>query len=145
MTPEQALEAMGREDNTIVGNDASVPQYLGSWAGHVRGWTRHRDFPVVTLRYEDLLADPKSGFARVLKLIGLPLDEERLERAVRFSAFEELSRQESEGGFVEKSPSAERFFHAGGSGRWREALPAEAVAAFVAANRKAMDARGYAA
>lgn len=145
MTPEQALEAMGREDNTIVGNQASVPQYLGSWAGHVRGWTRHRDFPVVVLRYEDLLADPETGFARVLKLIGMPVDEERLERAVRFSSFEELSRQEAADGFVEKSPAAERFFHSGGSGRWREALPPEAVAAFARTNARAMEARGYAA
>ncbi|MGF1553107.1 MAG: sulfotransferase domain-containing protein [Paracoccaceae bacterium] len=144
MTPEKALEAMGREDNIVVGNEASVPQYLGSWAGHLRSWTRHRDFPVLVLRYEDLLADPEEGFARVLELIGMPIDRERLSRAVRFSDFEELSSQEAKNGFIEKSPAAERFFHQGGSGRWREVLSPDAAAAFAAANAKTMEARGYA-
>ncbi|MEL6337645.1 MAG: sulfotransferase domain-containing protein, partial [Pseudomonadota bacterium] len=143
MTPERALQDMTRADNVVVGDAKSVPQYLGSWAGHMRSWTRHRDFPVLILRYEDLIAAPEEAFAKLLKHIGVPVDQERLVRAVRFSAFEEVARQEATAGFIEKSDNAERFFHAGGTGKWRGQLDEAAAAAFVEQNAKAMAARGY--
>jgi len=105
MSIEAAVDALSRSDNTISGNQYSVPQYLGRWSTHVQSWTRTRDFPVLVLRYEDLKADPTAGFRRLLGHLGFPVHEERLERAVRFSSFDELSAQEAKAGFVEKPPS----------------------------------------
>ena len=80
---------------------------------------------VTNLRYEDIQADPEGAFSQVLRHIGAPPDPERVARAVRFSAFDELSRQEAEGGFIERSPNSDRFFHSGQSGQWREQLAPE--------------------
>ncbi|MEL6197190.1 MAG: sulfotransferase domain-containing protein [Pseudomonadota bacterium] len=143
MTVEKAVKAMNRPDNIILGDPGNVPQYLGSWAGHVRSWTRHRDFPVLLLRYEDMIEDPETAFGRLLTHIGVPPDAERLTRAIGFSSFDEVARQEREGGFVEKSQHGDRFFHSGGSGKWRDQVPDAVAAQFAEANAKAMKARGY--
>ena len=117
LTPEAAAEAIGRSDNSTAGADGTVAQFLGTWSEHVQSWTRCRDFPVLTLRYEDMQADPQAAFTRVLKHIGIPVDAERLVRAIRFSSFDELKRQEEKDDFVERV-STERFFHSGRSGHW---------------------------
>lgn len=130
-TPEAAATAIGRADNTIAGGAGAVPQFLGSWSDHVRGWTRCRDFPVLVLRYEDMVADPEAAFARALEHIGVPPDADRLARAVRFSSFDELKRQEETSGFVERPAQGGPFFGVGQAGVWREKLAAEVAARIV--------------
>ncbi|MEM7499247.1 MAG: sulfotransferase domain-containing protein [Pseudomonadota bacterium] len=142
-TPEEACEGLSRADHLIVGDQGTVPQYLGDWSEHVRSWTQPRDIPVLVLRYEDLLADPTAGFTSLLEHIGVPVVEERLARAVRFSSFDEVRAQEEQAGFVEKSPSAQRFFHAGGSGKWREKIAPKKAAAFAEKHRAVMERYGY--
>lgn len=143
MTPADAAAAIGRADNTTQGDATSVPQYLGNWSRHVTSWTERAPFPVLTVRYEDLQADPQGEFIKVLKHIGFPVDQERLERAVRFSAFEEVSRQEADKGFIEKSPTAERFFTKGTSGQWESDLAPELVEAIRTAHGSVMKRHGY--
>jgi hypothetical protein len=142
-TPEFAAVAIGRPDNTIAGAAGAVPQFLGSWSEHVRGWARCRDFPVLVLRYEDMIADPQAAFARVLAHIGVPVDPERLARAVRFSSFDELKRQEEQAGFIERSQHSGRFFHSGRAGAWREALPPEAAERIRREHARVMREFGY--
>jgi hypothetical protein len=122
-TLEETVERIARPDNAVAGDHNSVPQFLGSWSGHVRSWTKGARFPVLVLRYEDLHERPEETFARLVEHLGMPVDEERLARAIRFSSFEEVSRQESKASFVEKSPISERFFSVGRAGQWEEALP----------------------
>lgn len=131
LTPEAAAAAIGRPDNSTAGADGTVAQFLGTWSDHVLSWTRCRDFPVLTLRYEDMHADPQAAFALVLKHIGIPADPERLARAIRFSSFDELKRQEDKDGFIERV-SAERFFHSGRSGNWKDGVWQGALAPEVA-------------
>ena len=122
-----AAEAISAPSNQIVPDATNVVQYLGNWSEHVSGWTRTRDFPVLTLRYEDIEDAPTAAFAKVLRRMRVPVEGARLERAIRFSSFDELRKQEDRFGFVERSRHAERFFRSGESGRWRDELP-EAVA-----------------
>lgn len=143
VSPESAAEAIGRDDNVVVGDKGTTAQFIGNWSTHVESWTRTRRFPVVVLRYEDLKADPAAGFSRVLELIGVPVDAERLERAIGFSAFDEMQRQEATYGFVERSAGSESFFTTGQSGRGRAELPPEIVARVEAAHGPVMRAFGY--
>lgn len=143
LTHEQTAEAMERDDHLAHGDAETVPQYLGNWSRHVKSWTGRTPFPVLALRYEDLKADPETSFSRLLEHIGVPVDAERLSRAIRFSSFEEVSRQETETGFVEKSPTAERFFHGGRSGGWRETLTPEIIERVTKAHGSTMRAHGY--
>ena len=147
LTPEAAAAAIGRADNSTAGASGTAAQFLGSWSDHVNGWVRCRDFPVLALRYEDMQADPAGAFGRVLKHIGIPVDPERVARAVRFSSFDELKSQEETHGFVERV-AGERFFHSGRSGTWengvwRGALAPEIAEKVVRDHAKVMRRYGY--
>ena len=109
-------------DNAVLGGGRMTAQYLGDWAHHLRSWTGERRFPVCTVRYEDLHADPGASYARILDFIGAPSDPARRDRAIAASSFAELRGQEDRSGFVEKSDGGSRFFRAGKAGGWREVL-----------------------
>jgi len=141
--PASAADAMGRSDHVTAGDPTTVPQYLGSWSDHVRSWTKKPHFPLLLLRYEDLKTDPHTHFARLVKHLGLEPEEERLDRAIRFSSFEEVQRQETEHGFVERSPTTEKFFHSGQSGAWKGSLAPELVAQIREQHGRVMARHGY--
>jgi hypothetical protein len=57
---------------------------------------------VYPVRYEDLLKNPVEVFGGVVRFCGLSYDENRVCKAVAFSSFEELQRQERASGFRER-------------------------------------------
>jgi hypothetical protein len=124
-TADDAVGRMARGDYVIKRTEQLMTQYLGSWSDHVASWTKPAPFPVIAMRYEDMLHKPKETFSTMLAALGLPLDEGRLDKAVRFSSFDELSRQERETGFKETSPHSESFFTKGQSGQWENDLAPE--------------------
>lgn len=143
MTPAQAAQAISRTDNTTSADATSVKQYLGNWSDHVTGWTGTSKFPVHVMRYEDMKADPQAAFANLLGFIGVPVDAERVERAVRFSSFDEMKRQESVTPFIERSANLERFFHTGEAGQWETVLSIEDVGFLRDRHGKVMKKYGY--
>jgi hypothetical protein len=142
-TPAEAAQAISRPDNTTAADATSVKQYLGDWSDHVVGWTGASDFPVHLMRYEDMKADARTAFAKLLDFLGIPVDERRLERAIGFSSFDEMKRQESVTPFIERSANLERFFHTGESGQWKAALAPEDVAFLRDRHGKVMKKYGY--
>lgn len=98
-------------------------QQLPGWSGYHHGWIEQAEVPVHIVRYEDLHADTPGVFARALAFAGVPVDAERIGRAVASAGFEHLARQERELGFRE-APAKRRepFFRRGRSGGWREEL-----------------------
>ena len=90
-----------------------------------------------------MVADPGSAFSAVLKRMGVPVEAERLDRAIEFSSFDQLRSQEEAHGFVEKSRHAERFFRAGTAGQWRETLRPDIVAHIRNTHGKVMARFGY--
>lgn len=142
-TPAQAAQTISRPDNTVAADPTSVAQYLGTWSDHVRGWTGTREFPVHTMRYEDMKSDPHRAFTGLLGFLGVPADPERVDRAVRFSSFGEMKRQEQSAGFIERSKNAERFFHTGETDQWKQALSPEDVATLRQRHGSVMARFGY--
>ncbi|MEL7187653.1 MAG: sulfotransferase domain-containing protein, partial [Pseudomonadota bacterium] len=55
LTVDKAIEGMNNVNNATAGTSENVQQYLGRWSDHVTSWTRTKKFPVLTLRYEDML------------------------------------------------------------------------------------------
>ncbi len=142
-TLEDVVHSISRGDHATLGDDATVPVFLGSWSEHVKSWTSYAPYPVLTLRYEDMLANPHVEFAKVLKHLGVPVDDERLDRAVRHSSFDEVSKQEAKGGFVEKPDKAEKFFASGRSGRWKTDLDPALAEQICKDHAKTMKKFGY--
>ncbi len=143
LTIDAAIEGISRKSNTLQGGGESAFQFLGSWSNHVIGWTKARKFPLLTLRYEDMLVDPIDSFSKVIEHIGLPLDGERLEKSVKFSEFKELQKQENENSFVEKSDTQEKFFRSGKSGQWKNELTQEQIDLILRDQGRVMKKFGY--
>lgn len=144
---DQAIACMGNArfatPGTGRGLALQVRQRLLSWSGHVASWCDAPGLAREVLRYEDMLADPLPTFGRAARLLGLPDDRERLERALRFSRFDELARQEAAGGFRERSPGAARFFRQGRSGAWRQRLSDAQAARIIGDHGPTMRRFGY--
>ena len=120
---------------------------LGRRARELRRRLLRREAPGLAphvMRYEDLHGAPDDAFGALTAFLRLPPEPERLNRAIRFSAFDELSGQEAAGSFEELPAGAtSAFFRQGRSGIWREALSAAQVARMIAANGEAMRRFGY--
>jgi hypothetical protein len=68
---------------------------MGTWDEHVRSWlqTPH-PFPVLALRYEDLLADCGLMARRLCAFLGLTRAPEEIERAVKGASFQRMKEIE---------------------------------------------------
>src|SRR5699024_3195129 len=108
-----------------------------------RSWVESRDFPVQTIRYEDMKQAPRDVFSELLSFLGVPVEDERLDRAVRFSSFGEMQRQETEAPFAEKSAHIERFFHSGRTGQWKDGLAPDDAAMLRRQHGAVMKRFGY--
>jgi hypothetical protein len=142
-TMDEAIKGIARKDNSLLGGGDTVYQFLGSWSNHVIGWTKARKFPVLALRYEDMLKDPHTAFDRVVHHIGLPIDRDRLERSVRFSDFKLMQEQESKTSFVENSDNQEKFFRSGKVDQWKTELTDEQVSHIIRDHGRVMKKFGY--
>ena len=120
-----------------------LPQKLLTWSAHVLSWVDAPAIRVHVVRYEDLKLDPEETFAFAVQFLGLPYDSARLRRAVEFSRFEELRRQEDTVGFGEKLPCAPSFFRQGEVGAWRAVLSTSQVQRVIADHRAVMMRMGY--
>ena len=145
--PGWAVDALADPSGTLgaraVAIGAQLPQWLGTWSDHVLGWTRAVGFPVVVVRYEDLLDGAGRELARAASVAGVPAPPERVAAAVEAARFEALQRQEDEVGFVERPLKGTRFFRSGRAGGWREELPAALAARVERDHGAVMEMFGY--
>lgn len=150
-TIEESIRRLGEETRAMsgvrFGLRTQVRQRLLTWSGHASSWLDQSSIPVHLVRYEDLCCRPITTFASVVRFLGLAEDFDRIRRAVEFSCFENLQRQEKAHGFREGSPispsNTPLFFGRGRPGGWREALTPAQVAQVVADHGWVMERLGY--
>lgn len=119
-------------------------QRLLDWSGHVQSW-RQVPFPLLTVRYEDLLADTAGTLGKVARFLRLPdaADQARLRRAAAFSDFTALRQSERQEGFDEAPPGAQAFFRSGKAGDGCRMLSAAQIREVVHAHGRTMATLGY--
>ncbi len=121
-----------------------LAQFLGSWSNHVRSWVDESGLPVHVIRYEELKRDPETVFGAALGFCGIPPEAARLQKAVEFSSFGELQKQEREKGFRERPVSASGgFFRQGKVGGWRAELTPQQIRQIVETHAETMRRFGY--
>jgi aryl sulfotransferase len=153
MTVDAAVKRMNSsEPGEILADGAPAPrglpdqlrQRLGSWSDHVRSWVDMSELPLHLVRYEDLQADPEAVFGSILGFCGFEVDRTRLTKAVAFSKFGELQRQEGLAGFRERSGVAsDGFFRRGRVEGWRHELGTELVESLVCTHGELMGRFDY--
>jgi len=101
---------------------AQTRQYLSDWSSHVNSWTIKPSFPVIVIRYEDMLTNTFETFKKAIGFIGWQFTDEQILMAISATSFDILSQQEIEKGFKEKSAKSSKFFRTGVTGNWEKEL-----------------------
>lgn len=119
-------------------------QRMMDWPTNVKSWAE-APFPVLVLRYEDLLADTLDGLTKIVRFLSLDGrdDDSRLRRAVEFSSFSRLAEAEKQHGFRENWGSKQPFFRSGRAGDWRRHLTAPQALTVLESAARTMSAFGY--
>lgn len=140
---DQTIDFMSNEETGTPSNMENVVSFLGSWSSHVESWTHKDHQDIAVIRYEDMLDKPLKAFGRVANLLGLGKDKTAIKRAIRFSSFSELKKQESRDGFIERSQNSKSFFRKGRKNQWVGELNDEQIAKIVEQHREQMDRFKY--
>ncbi|MBH5323161.1 sulfotransferase domain-containing protein [Aurantiacibacter sediminis] len=127
------------------GSKGQLRQKLLTWSEHYLTWHRQDQIPVLTIRYEDMLADTAACLTRMGRFLKLPEadDKQAIARAVEESRFEKLRAKEDEHGFRERPEKTERFFRAGRAGDGWDLLDDELRERLYTAHRDVMEELGY--
>ena len=136
---DHTIAFMADEMTGTPNEESNVPQIISSWSTHTKSWAEKKEDSVLVVRYEDMLANAQKTFRKVESFLKLKKDPKRLKRAIQFSSFEQLKRQESQTGFVEKFEHATAFFNKGQIGQWRAVLTQEQVLAIKKQHKPMMD------
>jgi len=144
---DQAIGCMASDEHglfmTKTTRTDQLHQPLLSWSNHVRSWVDGSGLRLHIVRYEDMVGNATGTFTGVIRFVGAEERPDRIEKAIRFSSFEELQRQEHQHGFKEKAHSGQSFFRKGQVGAWRDALSAAQVSLIVDRHREMMQRFGY--
>jgi hypothetical protein len=135
---EAAIDAMEREGAVTPASDSNVMEFVNSWSTHVKSWTQVGHPGLLIVRYEDMLDDPVKIFTDVARFLGLRPPRERILKAIRFSSFKELRKQEDASGFKERSEHSKNFFRSGKKNQWRQLLSEDQVRRIVDYHREQM-------
>lgn len=138
-----AIARMGEGEHAMCCTPNQVRQKLLTWSEHALSWIDAPGLNCHVIRYEDMLHTPVTTFTEAARFLHLPDDPTRVEKAIRFSEFKVLARQEEEKGFKERSPKTERFFRQGKSGDWRDKLTPAQVERIIADHGEVMRRFGY--
>lgn len=110
--PQHMLQGEGdREQNVMC-------QYTSSWSHHVSSYSGVTGVKTLIIKYEGLTRDTLAVFLKVLEWFGIDVDEARAKRAVENCELSKIRKRETEVGFKETSPHADRFFGEGKVGNW---------------------------
>lgn len=144
---DQAITSMADPNYCLAPNKkratTQLRQILLSWSGHVRSWCDQGQVPIHVVRYEDMKRDPMTAFTTAAAFAGFPTEQQRIEKALRFSSLQELQRQEGESGFLEKPHKSRAFFRRGEAGGWQNELTQEQVQRIVENHKEVMLRFGY--
>ena len=120
------------------GEEAWLAHGFGGWAEHVASWL-HKDvpFPRLTVRYEDLEADPADFVAKLCKACNVERSAEAIAAAIKAASFERMQEMEereieagtpgffNDGSFGASHAQGLRFMNTGRSGSYRQHLTPE--------------------
>jgi len=144
---DQSINRMADEGFCIAGRPGhlhpQLRQRLLSWSGHVDSWTSAPSVEVHVVKFEDMERQPFETFYHAASFAGLEKSPRQIKKALTFSDFDELQRQETERGFREKNPKCTTFFHRGKSGYWQETLNKSQVKKIIGSHGDLMKRFGY--
>jgi hypothetical protein len=142
-TIDETLRAMCMPGYRTTTAGKSVSEIYGSWSENVGSWTRTNNPAMLTLRYEDMHADPEQAFSKLANHLRQNPNKKELQKAIELSSFKTLQKQEEASGFSEKPKNLKQFFRSGKTGEWEDVLTDAQVATIRTIHEDQMKAFGY--
>jgi len=118
-------------------------QILLDWSGHVESWTQQKQMPIKIVRYEDMYLKPMETFTGIAAHLGLTTQVEKIEKAIKFSSFEELKKQDEVSTFKERTPENKTFFREGKIGKGKNLLHKNQITKLIDTHGAVMKKYGY--
>ncbi len=142
---DQTIALMNDRRHCLGQSAGHVTQYVDSWSQHVSSWVNHQAFPVLVVRYEDLVFDPMGSFTKLLRFLNWEISPAAVDWAVQQSSFDSLRQREEQNGFAELSPASRdgRFFRRGQAANWTEVLSRSQAQAVIDHHGESMRMVGY--
>ena len=140
---DQAIHMLNSPKGGSAENESNIKQFYGSWSDHVNSWIPFNPRYKYVMRYEDMQDKPLEIFGGLANFMGLRPPRERLLRAIEFSSFDAVRKQEEKSGFVENLDKNENFFRVGKAGQWKDILTDKQVDKIVKRHHQTMKQFGY--
>jgi hypothetical protein len=90
-----------------------------------------------------MTASPLQTFTKAAEFLSLSSDPEKIAKAIKFSNFKILARQEEESGFKETPIKTSRFFRKGKTGGWRKEVTEHQIKQIIKDHGAVMRRFGY--
>ena len=108
-------------------------QPLGSWDFHVKSWIKYKNFPVLKIRYEDLIETTFQTFKKIILFVNeisnldRGFDRKKAIDCIKNTSFDKLRKMEEKTGFVEANSikitgKKIRFFNLGNKNNYNHIL-----------------------
>ena len=146
---EQAIELLNNPFGTLgskknnINTGRQLNQLMYNWTGHVNSWTAKLPFPVLVIRYEDMLADALNTFSKATQFMGVNKTNNEIRQAIDACNFDKLKQKEEKGGFKETLHKEQSFFRQGKAGNFINELSPEQIASIIEINKNSMEKHGY--
>jgi hypothetical protein len=143
---DKIVEVM-RSDQWILGSAPSHSMsVVSSWSAHAASWCTEEKFPVLVLKYEEMMQDAEAALASCIEFLGWKADKRRITRAVKAAELSNLQKAERKTGFAENASKVkgnqQNFFHAGGT-RWQDELGPKWARQIESDHQEVMTQLGY--
>jgi hypothetical protein len=145
---DKAIQRMGESEHCFAKNkhqklSNQLEQRLLSWSEHVASWVDNPDIDTCVIRYEDMKHQAQATFTRAAAYLQLPTDPDRIAKAIRFSDFSVLQKQEKQDKFQERPPNTASFFRKGIAGDWQQTLTPAQIERVISDHHVMMQRFGY--
>ena len=95
VTPERISdEAFAQQFISAKGDPNFKAMGFGTLESHARSWQEHTDFPVLTIKYEDLKSNTSAKLKEIGAFIGYDFTDDALDAAVKASTFDSMRAME---------------------------------------------------
>ncbi|MDH5381351.1 MAG: sulfotransferase domain-containing protein [Cyclobacteriaceae bacterium] len=86
--------------------DSFIKKNKKDWFNYTKGWLRNKNnFPILYLKYEDLLNNKEQEIRKIIEFCNLKPDEDAIKRALKYSSFESMKKHENKfGEQMQKAP-----------------------------------------
>ena len=135
-TYDEAYEYL-KNENAVTFNEVNKNfakyEYITSWRTHYQSWMMSKAYRRLSIKYEDMEADPYKTFRDVIVFMNAVckfnnrVDEQRLKNSIETTTFDKLKKLEEEGSFKENvflknKKIKPKFFYLGKENNWKSIL-----------------------